>query len=203
MRNSRLLVTASLALLFTATSASAQIDSDGDGVDDAADLCNGIDASFFDADGDGCIDPAANARHREFWAPSDLPLHYLIHENGAPGIGDGSDFVAIQGGFSAWTTLAGVSLSATYDGTTPQAAASGMDGINQVTFEDPMFLAVYGSSVLAVGITTSYDLTTVLAGGRVLRPGQIFDADMIFNPVREFATDSARSEEHTSELQSH
>ena len=31
-----------------------------------------------------------------------------------------------------------------------------MDGINQVTFEDSQFLAVYGSAVLAVGITTSF-----------------------------------------------
>ena len=95
MREARFFLILSLALLFTASNAVAQIDSDGDGVDDIDDLCNGIDASFFDGDGDGCIDPTANARHREFWDPTDLPLHYLIHENGAPGIGDGSDFDAI------------------------------------------------------------------------------------------------------------
>src|SRR5210317_798043 len=116
-----------LALLI-ATPSLAQVDSDGDGVDDSVDLCNGIDASFFDGDGDGCIDPTAHARHREFWDATDLPLIYVIHQNGAPGISDGSDFTAIQAGYDAWTTLPGVLLSASYGGTTPQAAADGMDG---------------------------------------------------------------------------
>ncbi|RKZ08078.1 hypothetical protein DRQ32_09465, partial [bacterium] len=182
-----------LILLLLSTPALAQVDSDGDGVDDSADLCNGIDASFFDGDGDGCIDPTAHARQREFWDPADLPLLYVMHENGAPGIADGSDFTAIDDAFSAWTSLANVELSATNGGTTTDPAASGMDGINQITFEDPEFLAVYGSAVLAVGITTSYDVPTTLADGTVMRPGQIFDADMIFNPVRSFSTDSAGS----------
>lgn len=180
-----------LLLLLLPHTAAAQTDSDGDGVDDTRDLCNGVDASFFDGDGDGCVDPTANARHREFWDAADLPLRYVIHEAGAPGIGDDSEFAAIQAGFAAWTTMPEVALSAVYEGTTAQAAADGTDGVNQVTFADPEFLAVYGNAVLAVGITTSYDVPTPGPGGQTLRPGQIFDADMIFNPVRDFATDTA------------
>jgi len=177
-----------LSLLLISSAAIAQ-DSDGDGVDDINDLCNGIDASFFDADGDGCIDPASHARHVEFWAPEDFPISFVIHEDGATNLTDGSDFAAIQDGFAVWSTVPGVTLSSVYAGTTPDGNADGMDGINHVTFVDPEFLAVYGSAVLAVGITTSFTETTDF-DGRTVRPGQIVDADMMFNPNRVFSTDS-------------
>ncbi len=175
-------------LLLLAGAAFAQaIDTDGDGVADDIDLCPADSASPYDADGDGCVDATANARHVEFWDPADLPLRYVVHVEGAPGITNGSDFTAIQAGYAAWTNLPGVQLSATYEGTIPTAATSGLDGVHQVSFQDPEFLAIYGSAVLAVGLTTSFDAPTEF-DGRLVRPGQIVDADMLFNPNRTFRT---------------
>ncbi|RKZ11813.1 hypothetical protein DRQ32_05095, partial [bacterium] len=179
-----------LFFLLLATPVFAQSDGDGDGVDDSIDLCPVEDASFLDIDGDGCIDGTANLRHIEFWDAADLPLSYVIHEPGAAEIFDGSDLQAIIDGFDAWTVLPGVQLSANFAGTTPDPVADGMDGINSVTFEDPEFLAVYGSAVLAVGVTTSFTEPAEFLGTPV-RPGQIVDADMIFNPIRTFSTDTA------------
>ena len=179
-----------LSLVLLPTLAIAQADTDNDGVEDSVDLCVGEDASFLDVDGDGCIDGTASTRLMEYWDAADLPLTYVIHENGAPGILDGSDFAAVQAGFDAWPALGNVTLTASYDGTTTEADASGLDGIHSVTFEDSQFLAIYGSSVLAVGITTSFTTPTNFLGNDV-RPGQIVDADMIFNPTRQFSTDTA------------
>ena len=163
-------------------------DADGDGVDDSIDACPTEDASFFDADGDGCVDPTAHARQVEYWDPADLPLVYVVHENGAPGIGDGSDFAAIQAGFDAWSAVPGVALGATYGGTVAQANGDGTDGVNLVSFEDPDFVALFGNAVLAVGVSTSFEEPGTFQGNPV-RPGQIVDADMLFNPNRTFTTD--------------
>ena len=77
----------------------------------------GEDASFFDADGDGCIDATWNMRHIEYWDLADLPLTYVIHQNGAPNVTDGSDFAAVQDGFAVWSTVA--TDQATTSTTTP------------------------------------------------------------------------------------
>ena len=177
-----------LLFLLLGTSALAQPpfpDSDGDAVADSIDACDGEDASFFDADGDGCLDPVLSARHIEYWGLEDLPLSYVIHSAGAPGIGDGSDTAAIDAAFAAWTSVANVNLSATNGGTSPQAIADGLDGMNLITFSDDEY--DFGSSVLAVGLTTSFVEATLFDGDWV-RPGQIVDADMIFNPAQDFRT---------------
>ena len=117
MRTTKTLLLLALLLLLLAPAARAQlVDGDGDGVEDALDLCPAEDASLLDGDGDGCIDPFSGARHLEFWDPADLPLSYVIHENGAPILTDGSDFAAIQAGFDRWTQVPDVQLSAQYDG---------------------------------------------------------------------------------------
>ena len=41
-------------------------DSDGDGVPDSTDLCPFEDASYFDRNGDGCLDEVLSARHIEY-----------------------------------------------------------------------------------------------------------------------------------------
>lgn len=96
-------------------------DADGDGVPDVVDQCPNENASFFDRDGDGCLDAVLSARHTEFWAPGDMPFTYYIDASGASGIGDGSDFAAIQSAMSAWAAIPGVDFSVRYAGTTPQA----------------------------------------------------------------------------------
>ncbi|MFQ5511713.1 MAG: Ig-like domain-containing protein [Candidatus Krumholzibacteriia bacterium] len=165
-------------------------DTDGDGVLDADDLCPTEDASFFDRDGDGCIDDIQSARHLEYWPPEDLPLPYFVHENGAPGIGDGSDFAALQAGMDAWSSIPGADVSASFQGTTTQVDAQAMDGINLITFDDPDF--TFPAGVLAVGISTSFTVPTMF-GGTLARPGQIVDADVLFNPTKSFRTATAGS----------
>ncbi len=160
-------------------------DLDGDGVYDLDDLCPTESAAFFDRDGDGCIDPVVGSRHIEYWSDDTLPLGFVIHEDGAPGITDGSDFTAVEDGFMTWLTVAGAEISITYEGTTPDPNANAMDLVNTVTFSDPDF--VFPSGVLAVGLSTSY-LTPMVDGTTVYRPGQIIDSDMIFNPTETFQT---------------
>ncbi|MBI4719754.1 MAG: hypothetical protein HY770_00665 [Chitinivibrionia bacterium] len=80
-------------------------DSDQDGVADASDACPGEDASYFDRDGDGCIDTAIGARHVEYWSVEDDTVTYYISEDGAPNITDGSDMAAIVQAMTVWTTL--------------------------------------------------------------------------------------------------
>ncbi len=64
-------------------------DSDGDGIVDSLDTCPLEDASFFDRDGDGCIDPTPGARHTEYWGVDDAAILYVINETGTPGVGCG------------------------------------------------------------------------------------------------------------------
>lgn len=179
----------SLTLLAGATWAQSP-DSDGDGVPDDLDTCPTISAAGFDVDGDGCVDATANTRHIEYWADGDLPFSYVIHDLGADVITDGSDLQAVRDGFAEWTSLADSRLAATYGGTTQEGTTDGMDGIHHVSFVDENFVAVHGTAVLAVGLTTSFEQAANFLG-RDVRPGQIVDADMLFNPNRNFSTDTA------------
>ena len=163
-------------------------DTDGDGVLNPVDSCDGESSSFFDRDGDGCLDPVMSGRHIEYWDEGDFPLVYYIHEDGAPGITDGSDLAAIQAGFDAWSTI-GAEISFTYGGTIDNGNANAIDQVNMVTFADPDY--PFPTGVLAVGLSTSY-LTPVWEGDGI-RPGQIIDSDMIFNPAAEFRTDTTGS----------
>ncbi len=165
-------------------------DADGDGVPDSADVCPAEDASFFDRDGDGCIDDPVSTRHTEFWVAADLPFVYYIQEDGATGIGDGSDFSAINSGMYAWGTIPDVDFSITYGGTTAQEDADAIDLVNMITFADDEY--PFPSGVLAVGISTSFTVDST-HNAVYYRPGQIIDADMIFNPAMSFSTPSSGS----------
>jgi YVTN family beta-propeller protein len=160
-------------------------DADNDGVPDAIDQCPAENASFFDRNGDGCIDDAASARHIEFWAKGDLPFVYYINEDGAPGISNGSDFTAIESGISSWSAIQGVTFPVTYAGTTTQKNAAALDGVNLVTFDDTEYQ--FGTYTIAVGISTSFTEPTTY-NNESYRPGQIVDADIMFNPAMKFKT---------------
>ncbi|MEJ2719663.1 MAG: Ig-like domain-containing protein, partial [bacterium] len=170
-------------------------DEDGDGVYYADDLCPGDDASFFDWNGDGCRDLFCGGRHVEYW-DSLATVTYYIELDAAPTITDGSDFTAIQTAMNTWPLLAGSQLNVAFGGTTDNTEALPLDGINLVTFKDPVMNkdtgALFGSTVLAVGIATSFTEPT-FHDGKFYRPGEIVDADMLFNPAKDFKTDTAGS----------
>jgi YVTN family beta-propeller protein len=166
------------------------VDTDHDGVPDDVDLCPAVDASYFDANGDGCIDDMRSARHIEYWDAADFPLNYVINQDGAPGISDGSDFTAVEDGIATLSTVPGTLVSFSYAGTTPQHDAQALDGVNLVTFSDPDYK--FPAGVLAVGISTSFTEPTFF-NGQLVRPGKIVDADMIVNPTKSFRTPTAGS----------
>ena len=162
-------------------------DADGDGVPDSVDACPAEDASFFDRDGDGCIDDPVSTRHTEFWVETDLPFVYYIQEDGYPGVSDNSDFTALQAGVDAWSAIPDVDFTTTYGGTVAQEDADALDLVNLITFMDDEY--PFPSGVLAVGISTSFTVDST-HNGVYYRPGQIVDADMIFNPLMNFSTPS-------------
>jgi YVTN family beta-propeller protein len=163
-------------------------DPDGDGVPDPDDVCPSEDASGFDRNGDGCIDDGSGARHIEYWGWVDSVVVYVINELGAPGVAGDSDLDAVQSAFDAWTSIPGTELEANFGGTVPQAVANGLDKVNLVTFTDGTY--PFGFTTLAVGLSTSFVADTLI-DGRVYRPGEIFDTDMIFNPLYPFGTSGA------------
>ncbi|UCG53329.1 MAG: Ig-like domain-containing protein [Candidatus Latescibacterota bacterium] len=162
------------------------VDADGDGVEDTSDSCPGVDASFFDRDGDGCVDATVDGRHIEFW---ETGFTYYIHLDGAPGVTDGSDLTAVQQSIDAWSSLiyGDPTAQATYGGTIDWDVAVPGDGNNLVTWADTDY--DFGTHVLAVGVATSFTEPT-FHNDKWYRPGEIVDADMIFNPQKSFKTDT-------------
>ncbi|MGD8413305.1 MAG: Ig-like domain-containing protein, partial [Candidatus Latescibacterota bacterium] len=185
----KLLTTLSILAILLAGSMYAEVfiadDGDGDGVPDSVDACQLEDASYWDRNGDGCLDDPRGARHIEYWGVADTVISYVINESGWPPITDGSDFAALQAGMNAWSAVPNTELVVRYDGTTTQEVADAVDQVNLITMVDNDY--EFGSSVLAVGITTSFTVDS-LYNGRLYRPGEIVDADMIFNPDKNFTT---------------
>ncbi len=189
--NTKIKLFAAIALTIVSAAFSVQglipNDADGDGVPDSVDVCPAEDASGFDRDGDGCVDAFIGARHIEYW-DDDAIIHYVINAQGAPNISNGTDFTAIQSAVNAWTAIPNTELGVVYDGTSTATNSNGMDGVNLVTFVDNGY--PFSSLVLAVGLSTSFESDTLIAG-RVYRAGEIFDADMVFNPTKTFKVGGA------------
>ena len=158
-------------------------DADGDGVPDSVDVCPSENASNFDRDGDGCIDAFVGARHIEYWGVEDATIPYVINSQAAPNITNGTDITAVQNAVNAWPAIPNTDLNVVYGGTTSQAVANGLDRVNLVTFVDNTY--PFSNLVLAVGLSTSFEADTVIAA-RVFRKGEIYDADMIFNPSKTY-----------------
>lgn len=160
------------------------VDSDGDGVLNGIDQCPFVSAANYDADGDGCVDLTADNRRIEYWNHESFPIDFVINQSGAPGIDDGSEFTEIQNALATWNGVPGVGTLYSYAGQTAQGIANAMDEVNLVTFVDPV---VFPPGVLALGIATSFDAPTFY-NGRLYRPGELLDFDMIFNRAFMFST---------------
>lgn len=163
-------------------------DDDGDGVPNGTDLCPAENSAPFDRNGDGCLDPFRGARHIEYWSTTDNSISYVISADAAPNITNGSDITAIQNAFAAWPAIANTELVVNYGGTVAQKNGGGLDHVNLVTFQDNTY--GFSNLVLAVGLTTSFESDTTIAA-RVYRKGEIFDADMLFNPSKTFKVGGA------------
>jgi len=161
-------------------------DTDGDGVPDKNDRCGAENSSYFDQDRNGCIDMQATGRHVEYW-PYGASLTFTINDDGVPYITDGSDISETIAGIGEWYTIpGGFNLaSPTFVTAAGQDTARAFDFTNTVTFTDDEY--DFGPAVLAVGLTNSFTEATYL-NGRYYLPGQIVDADLIFNPMKRFTT---------------
>ncbi|MSO22029.1 MAG: matrixin family metalloprotease [Acidobacteria bacterium] len=105
-----------------------------------------------------------------------LPVPYRIHAGGLPGLGNGSEFIAVQRAFDTWQNLPSSSIAFRYEGTSP-VQNGGNDGVNIISFQDTSFS--FGSGTIAVTLSSSSQ--------RFFR-----DADILFNPSNPsitFATD--------------
>ncbi len=104
-----------------------------------------------------------------------LPVSYRIHAGGLPGLGNGSEFIAIQKAFDTWQSIPTSTIAFRYDGTT-EIQRGGVDGVNLISFQDTSFS--FGSGTIAVTLSSSQ--------------GGLRDADILFNPSNTaipFATD--------------
>jgi YVTN family beta-propeller protein len=131
-----------------------------------------------DRDFNGCGDPTSSFRFSRFWSPDQFPLSYETTAEGDPRITDDSEFRSLQDAFNAWTGVPGVVLSGGDDATRagPRKAVAG-DGKNSITFGDE---TGYIAGTLAVTLSTVAEADTVI-GGRWYHPGEIVDADILFN----------------------
>ena len=76
-----------------------------------------------------------------------LPVSYRIHAGGLPGLGNGSEFIAVQRAFDTWQNLPSSSIAFRYEGTTP-VQNGGNDGVNVISFQDTSFS--FGTGTIAV-----------------------------------------------------
>ena len=122
-----------------------------------------------------CRVPAGFRAHsRARWQT--LPVPYRIHAGGLPGLGNGSEFIAVQRAFDAWQNLPSSAIAFRYEGTSP-VQNGGNDGVNVISFQDTSFS--FGTGTIAVTLSSSSQ-------------GFFRDADILFNPSNPnitFATD--------------
>jgi hypothetical protein len=95
-----------------------------------------------------------------------LPVPYRIHAGGLPGLGNNSEFTAVQRAFETWQSIPSSAIAFRYDGTT-STQTGGNDGVNIISFQDTSFS--FGTGTIAVTVSSSSQ-------------GFFRDADILFNP---------------------
>ncbi|HET9232988.1 MAG TPA: matrixin family metalloprotease, partial [Candidatus Eisenbacteria bacterium] len=158
----------------------ALADLDADLVPDPLDACAAtapvtgqIDRNF-----NGCGDPGSSFRFPRFWSADQLPISYQTTGTGDPRVTDGSEFGSLTDAFNAWAGVSGAGLSGGDDGShSGSRNVVAADGKNSISFGDE---DGFIPGTLAVTLSTVAEEDTVI-NGRWYRPGEIVDADILFN----------------------
>jgi DNA-binding beta-propeller fold protein YncE len=173
-------------------------DRDRDGVSDRMDACPDVSSAGQDGDEDGCPDPTSTMRHQESWPASRLPIAIRLPHANSAHVADGSDLSAIRDGIAAWQATAGAAIAVQELPPGSNSFASSLDGINQVTFGDDEY---FPPGVIALTPTTSFTRRAAF-DDRIVLPGQIVDADLLFNPRTPFRTATVTPPGASFDLQS-
>jgi YVTN family beta-propeller protein len=174
------------------------VDRDHDGVPDAEDACPDVQAAGQDADGDGCVDAFATMKHVEYW-PAGRAIRFAISQEGDPANVDGSDITALEQAFATWAAVPGADLEFAERPLTAQKDVSAADGVNLLTFED--------SHVELPPNTCAQTFTLTLTqrgaySDTMGLPGQLLDADIVFNRNMKFRTPTYDPGTHGIDLES-
>jgi len=164
-------------------------DTDQDGVADATDACNGEVASGHDADGNGCLDRFPTSVDRRYWAVADRPIHYAFTITGDSSITNGSEFTEVRRAIATWQSVTGASFSVVEDPPIAGYVANSFDGVNEITWTDALTSdhLRFPEGVLALTSRTTFTRQSGF-NDRLVRPGQIVDSDIRFNPDSAFST---------------
>ncbi len=138
------------------------------------------------------------------WDSAAFPIIWSPNpQTGSNISGDRSALTAISIAFKTWTGAPNVSLS-TSQGQSTSISSPGYDGTNLICFLCSGDFSK-DSSTLAMTITTSANPSMVGQtdkNGRLIKfPGQILDADILFNPSVTYSTNTAGPPSGASDLQ--
>jgi hypothetical protein len=126
----------------------------------------------------------------DHWDFAAFPVTYSINPNVGSNVHGGSAAAtaAIQASFNTWNSAPNAAVNVTFGGNT-SASSKGNDGINLICFvctgdfsKDSTTLAVTWTTIAdAPGEDTKHGTNSTFAG-------QIFDADVLFNPTVQWST---------------
>ena len=142
--------------------------------------------------GVGCSD--ATVGQPISW-PAGAAISYMVNPNGVAGLTTGLQQQVVVGAvddsFRAWKNIAAASISFSDAGTTQSTGTAG-DGVNTISFQDTnkTINPPLPPSILAITIPRfSCSAGSLQLGGKTVNVvvGQIYDADIVFNPLTTFS----------------
>ena len=122
------------------------------------------------------------------WADSAFPITWRLNTSRLNNIAGTRALVDVtRAAFASWAGV-GTAVTSFNEGTTTTVTDAGLDGINLISF-----VPVSAMPANTPSLTTIYSFSapSVDALGRsVLFPGQILEADILFNPTVQFTSDA-------------
>ncbi|MBI4472136.1 MAG: SMP-30/gluconolactonase/LRE family protein [Acidobacteria bacterium] len=124
----------------------------------------------------------------EKWADSAFPVSWRLNLARGGNITGARDLTgSVRSAFASWSAVPTASVSFA-EGASATIAAAALDGVNLVSFAP----AVFPSEAVSLTVLYSFSATgTDTLGRAILFPGQILEADILFNPGTLFSTDPA------------